>query len=95
MTRALRLELGTEVQCTDGVYGELRRVVIDPPRSVVTHLAVEQRYRSGLGRLVPIGLLRETNDRITLDCGREAVEHLPPAGRVVMPGAEGADWNGD
>jgi sporulation protein YlmC with PRC-barrel domain len=95
MARAWRLELGAVVQCTDGVYGELRRVVIDPPRSVVTHLVVEQRHRTGLGRLVPIDLMRETNGGIMLDCGREAVEHLPPAGQVVVPGAQGGDGIGD
>jgi hypothetical protein len=48
------LQLGIPVRCTDGPWGELGGVVIDPARWRVTHLVVEPHHKHGLARLVPI-----------------------------------------
>jgi sporulation protein YlmC with PRC-barrel domain len=37
----VRLELGSPVNCTDGPFGELAEIVIDPTKRRVTHLVVE------------------------------------------------------
>ena len=37
------LEIGDRVRCTDGVYGELADIDIDPLEKRVTHLVVEAR----------------------------------------------------
>ena len=49
--------IGAEVSCSDGVCGEVRRVVVDPVARAVTHLVVEPKYRRGHGRLVPLDLV--------------------------------------
>ena len=46
--------IGAEVDCADGPWGRLDRVVVDPLTRSVTHLVVEPRHRRGLGRLVPM-----------------------------------------
>jgi len=51
MTEATEFIIGSEVACSDGVCGDLRRVVIDPVARAVTHLVVEPRHRAG-GHLV-------------------------------------------
>jgi sporulation protein YlmC with PRC-barrel domain len=52
--------IGSEARCTDGVCGEVTRVVVDPVAKAVTHLVIEPKDRSGLARLVPIDLAEET-----------------------------------
>jgi sporulation protein YlmC with PRC-barrel domain len=50
----MRLDLGSAVRCTDGLYGELADVIIDPIKRRVTHLVVQPHHRHDLARLVPI-----------------------------------------
>jgi len=52
----MRLEIGKRVNCTDGVYGELADIVIDPLEKRVTHLVVQPEQRYGERRLAPIQL---------------------------------------
>jgi len=46
----------------DGYQGEVRAAVIDPVAATVTHLVVEPAGRSGLARLVPLGLVEAEAD---------------------------------
>ena len=50
----MRLELGCPVTCTDGAFGKLADVVIDPTTRRVTHLVVEPRGEPDAARLVPV-----------------------------------------
>lgn len=52
----MRLQLGIPVRCSDGPYGELSDVVIDPARRRVTHLVVQPHHHHALARLVPVEL---------------------------------------
>jgi hypothetical protein len=49
--------IGAEVSCTDGVCGDLRRVIVDPVARAVTHLVVRPKDRLDLDRLVPLDLV--------------------------------------
>jgi hypothetical protein len=60
--------IGTEARCSDGVCGEVIRVVVDPVAQTVTHLVVEPKERRGLGRLVPLSLLDAMAAGIQLRC---------------------------
>ena len=91
--------IGAEVMCSDGVCGELRRVVIDPVARVLTHLVVEPKHRQGLGRLVPIDLVDSTGEQIRLRCNAaefdaledaEETRFLPEAGEQMGYGADQA-----
>jgi sporulation protein YlmC with PRC-barrel domain len=66
----VRLDLGSPVRCTDGAFGELADVVIDPTTRRVTHLVVQPRRASEPARLVPVERARggeEANATIVLD----------------------------
>ena len=52
----LRLDLGSPVHCSDGKFGELADIVIDPTTRRVTHLVVQPHNRHDLARLVAIDL---------------------------------------
>ena len=67
LVRGVRLDLGTRVHCTDGVFGELADVVVDPTTRQVTHLVVRPHHRPEEARLVPIA-------RCNADAGGSAVE---------------------
>jgi hypothetical protein len=56
------LRIGAVAVGSDGYRGEVRAAVIDPVAAVVTHLAVEPEGRSGLARLVPLGLVEAEAD---------------------------------
>ncbi len=67
----MQLDLGSTVHCTDGAFGELADIVIDPIRRRVTHLVVQPHRRHDLARLVPVDRAQphERSDAgISLDC---------------------------
>jgi sporulation protein YlmC with PRC-barrel domain len=77
----MRIELGCPIGCSDGPFGELADLVIDPTRRRVTHLVVEPHHTHRLARLVPIDLTSfEGGDReggISVRCTAEQLRHLP------------------
>ncbi len=97
----MRLEIGNRVRCTDGVYGELADIVIDPLEKRVTHLVVQLEQGEGEGRLVPIQLAKGRDDEqreIELECtvdeaqGFESV-HEAAYLRLGESPAEDPDWD--
>lgn len=73
-----RIELGTAVSCTEGKWGELRDVVIDPRRTRITHLVVEPSGVPSRARLVPIEWVREdVDDSLLLGCNAAELERAP------------------
>ena len=96
----MRLEIGKRVNCTDGVYGELADIVIDPLEKRVTHLVVQPEQRYGERRLAPIQLAKGRDDEqheIELECtldkaqGFESV-HEGAYLRLGENPAEDPDW---
>jgi sporulation protein YlmC with PRC-barrel domain len=66
----MRLDVGCSVRCSDGDFGELSDVVIDPTTRRVTHLVVQPHDRQESARLVPAASARASGPRsagITLD----------------------------
>ena len=75
----MRLELGSPVNCTDGPFGELADVVIDPTKRRVTHLVVEPHDDHGEARLVPIDLVKTEDGEssaISVSCSLEEAGRL-------------------
>ena len=67
----MRLEIGNRVRCTDGAYGELADIVIDPLEKRVTHLVIQPEQDEGRRLLVPIRLAKGRDDKqreIELEC---------------------------
>jgi sporulation protein YlmC with PRC-barrel domain len=66
----MRLDLGSPVHCSDGRFGELADVVVDPTTRRVRYLVVQPRHASAPARLVPVELVRaadEAGEPIALD----------------------------
>ena len=90
MTQRTQFTIGAEVSCTDGVCGEVSRVVVDPVARAVTHLVVEPEHRRGPGRLVPLGLIDAGPDDIQLHCTLEEFGQLDAAEETrFLPGSSG------
>jgi sporulation protein YlmC with PRC-barrel domain len=71
--------IGVDAICTDGVCGEVIRVVVDPVARAVTHLVVEPKHRQGLGRLVPLDLVDDSAGEVRLLCTVHEFEQLTHA----------------
>jgi sporulation protein YlmC with PRC-barrel domain len=77
----MRLELGGSVDCSDGRFGELADVVIDPTTKRVTHLVVKSREEPWVERLAPVELADPGDDAlrtITLRATVAEVRALAP-----------------
>jgi hypothetical protein len=91
MTHTVEFDIGSEVTCSDGACGELRRVVVDPVAVAITHLVVEPKHRHGAGHLVPIDLVASVADEIRLRCTTADFDALEDAEETrFLPGAAGA-----
>jgi sporulation protein YlmC with PRC-barrel domain len=97
----VRLEIGNRVRCTDGVYGALADIVIDPLEKRVTHLVVQPEQGEGGPRLVPIRLAKGRDDEqreIALECAldeAQGFESVREAAflRLGEGPAEDPDWD--
>ncbi len=90
MAETTPFTIGAEASCTDGVCGEVSRVVVDPVARAVTHLVVEPKHRQGLGRLVPLDLVDATTGGIRLRCTLAEFEKLDSAEETqFLPGSSG------
>ena len=74
----MRLDLGSNVHCTDAAFGELADVIVDPISRRVTHLVVEPHGDHERARLVPIDRARPADDGLALDYSVAEVEALEP-----------------
>lgn len=79
MSETTEFTIGSDVSCTDGACGELRRVVVDPVARALTHLVVEAKHRQGMGHLVPIDLVITSGADIHLRCTLAQFEDLEDA----------------
>ena len=86
----MEFTIGAEASCTDGVCGDVTRVVVDPIVESVTHLVIEPKHRQGLARLVPLALVDATAAEVRLSCTIAEFERLDPAEETqFVPGSSG------
>ena len=94
VTTAAEYTIGAQVHCEDGVCGDLVRLIVDPVKRVVTHLAVERRHGHDRGRLVPIGLVEAAAGQdVQLSCNRAEFEALDDAKETEFVPAPDGQWN--
>ena len=97
----MRLEIGNRVRCSDGVYGKLADIVIDPLEKRVTHLVVEPEQGEAEARLVPIQLAKgrdEEQREIELECTLDEAHRFESVREVAYlrlgeSRAEDPDWD--
>ena len=94
---SMEFTIGAEATCTDGVCGQVIRVVVDPVAKAATHIVVEPRHRSGLGKLVPLDLVESsTAGGVQLRCSAADLRALESAETTqFLPGVEGYPGYGE
>jgi sporulation protein YlmC with PRC-barrel domain len=80
----MRLDLGSPVRCTDGDFGKLADVVIDPTTRRVTHLVVQPEHDADRKRLVPVARASASGTAIELDCTSDEVRRLDPVQEIAF-----------
>src|SRR5664279_1668357 len=79
MTESTEFIIASDVACSDGVCGHLRRLVVEPG------------HRRGSCHLVPIELVTSTGKEIALRCTRSEYDALETADETrLLPGPSGA-----
>jgi hypothetical protein len=95
MSEPTEFAIGSEVSCSDGVCGDLTRVVVDPVARVLTHLVVEPKHGREKGRLVPVALVSSTSQGVLLAYTRAEFDELEEAEETqLLPGGTG-QWGYD
>jgi len=90
MSDTREFTIGSDVSCSDGACGELKRVVVDPVAKALTHLVVEPKDGSAEGRLVPVDLVASAGEEIRLRCATTEFAELEHAEETqFLPGARG------
>ena len=92
MAEAEGFRIGAEASASDGVCGEVSRLIMDPAALTVTHLVIEPKHRRDSGRLVPVHLVDTTTGQIRLRCTTAEFDKLDPAEEVDQ--VEGLDYGG-
>ncbi|HZP52710.1 PRC-barrel domain-containing protein [Actinocrinis sp.] len=94
MSEITHFTIGTEVFCSDGICGQLTRVVIDPVARTLTHLVVEPAHQRGTGRLVPLDLVDSYSDsgQIRLRCTIARFDTLENAEETQFLSAVPGEW---
>ena len=90
MAEETKFAFGATVSCSDGLCGELSRMIIDPTTRSVTHLVIEPKHRGEHGRLVPLDLVDTTTGDIRLRCILAEFGQLEPAEETELLGGAGA-----
>jgi sporulation protein YlmC with PRC-barrel domain len=91
-SEAVRFSIGSEVLASDGICGELTRVIIDPVARALTHLVVAPKHHEALGRLVPVELVECDGDHLRLRCTRAQFHELDEAQEILLVPASSNAW---
>jgi sporulation protein YlmC with PRC-barrel domain len=86
---ATQFTIGAEANCSDGVCGEVSRVVLDPVARALTHLVVKPMHRRGLGKLVPLELVDAATGEVRLACTLAEFDELDAAEETQFLPASG------
>ena len=92
MAEETEFTVGTQASCSDGLCGEVSRMIIDPGTRRLTHLVIGPKDRRELGRLVPIDLVDSTSGEVRLRCTLAEFGNLDAAEETEL--AEYADSGG-
>ncbi len=81
----LRIERGAEVFCTDGAYGTVQQVVMDPRTSELQGIVVQPLGAKGEVVIGIIHIARASDDQVYLDCSRRAIRNDPTIAQPYNP----------
>ena len=82
----MEIPLKISVQCTDGLAGQVKCVMVNPVSQQLTHMVVEERGFPHLKRLVPLELIKNGNSgHIQLSCTTPQLATLRPFLEMEYP----------
>ena len=73
----MRIEAGMAADSTDGEFGEVADVIVDPVHRRVTHLVLQAKRRAHVPRLVPIAAVETCQDHVNLSWSTDEVLAAP------------------
>jgi sporulation protein YlmC with PRC-barrel domain len=82
----MKLRLGQSVHSTDGLFGEVGDIVIDPHERTVTHLVIEPHNQHQQSRLVPIWLVTVEDDIVHVSLSTAYIRQLQRVARSDFVG---------
>ncbi len=95
MAAEIEFAIGATASCSDGLGGEVSRMILDPATRSVTHLVIEPKHRGEPGRLVPVDLVDTTTGEIRLRCTLAEFDELDPSEETeLLEGAGGTGVGG-
>jgi hypothetical protein len=94
MAEETEFTVGARASCSDGLCGEVSRVIIDPGTRRLTHLVIGPKHRRGRGRLVPVDLVDSTSGEVRLRCTLAEFGNLDPAEETQLVEDAGSDGMG-
>ena len=73
------INIGADVQCTDGPCGKATNVLVNPVNRAVTHIVIEdKKLPANNTRLVPVSnVINSDKDRVMLHCTVQEVAEMP------------------
>jgi len=90
MAEETEFAMGATASCSDGVCGEVSRMIVDPATRSVTHLVIDPKHGGEPGRLVPLDLVDTATGDIRLRCTLAEFGQLEPAEETELLGGVGA-----
>lgn len=73
----MRIPVAAALRCSDGPYGRVSHVIVEPATMRLTHLAAVEPGLWPVERLIPVGLIAQSMpSAIVLSCTREALERM-------------------
>ena len=90
VAEATEFTIGAQASCSDGLCGEVSRLIIDPAAGTVTHLVITPGHHRDAGRLVPVDLVNTTGGQVSVRCTLAEFDRLEHAAeRKLVTGMEG------
>ena len=79
----MHILVNAEADGSDGPYGRVTRLIINPINLQVTHLVVAERAYPYLKRLVPVQLIwKSTSEYLYLKCTKKQLATLRPFSEI-------------
>ena len=71
------IPINAEVTCSDGNFGRVTYIVLNPVSDEVTHIVVQENSLPHIERLVVIDLIKDSNhNQIILNCTRDELRSM-------------------
>jgi len=70
--------VGAAVECSDGAYGELVALIIDPGKRIISHYVVKAKSNDVQRMVLAEHVVSSTSERLLLNSTRSEVDGMPP-----------------